>query len=82
MFGRKTFSDTLIFSARVTKRTRKNNRNMGKACSKLSLAISGCLKEKLWTNLGIFFFNLHFFFITTNLKMQIALLNINAKLLQ
>ena len=47
MFGRKTFSDTLIFSARVTKRTRKNNRNMGKACSKLSLAISGCLKEKL-----------------------------------
>ena len=82
MFGRKTFSDTLIFSARVTKRTRKNNRNMGKACSKLSLAISGCLKEKLWTNLGISFFNLHFFFIITNLKMQIALLNINAKLLQ
>ena len=47
MFGRKTFSDTLTFSARFTKRTRKNNRNMGKACSKLSLAIPGCLKEKL-----------------------------------
>lgn len=82
MFGRKTFSDTLTFSARFTKRTRKNNRNMGKACSKLSLAIPGCLKEKLWTNLGIFFFNLHFFFIITNLKIQIPLLNINAKLLQ
>ena len=62
MFGRKTFADTLTFSARLTKRTRKSNRNMEKACSKLSLAISGCLKEKLWTNLGIFFFNLHFFF--------------------
>ena len=47
MFGGKTFADTLTFSARLTKRTRKNNRNMEKACSKLSLAISGCLKEKL-----------------------------------